>query len=114
MPINKETNNSVIEIFSGDVLEFGQGIYHKLLFCQLKKFVFLMSTNTTSSQNLLNYNWCLKENMDVLANVFLHLLVTSVPTYFFLFDTDIAATCTKNSKEVKEKQTESGIIKCIR
>ena len=31
MPIDKETNNSVIEIFSGDVIKFGQGmafIYH--------------------------------------------------------------------------------------
>ena len=26
MPINKETNNSTIEIFSGDVIQFGQGI----------------------------------------------------------------------------------------
>ena len=25
MPINKETNNSTIEIFSGDVIQFGQG-----------------------------------------------------------------------------------------
>ena len=26
MPIDKETNNSVIEIFSGDVIKFGQGM----------------------------------------------------------------------------------------
>ena len=26
MPVNKETNNSVIEIFSGDVIKFGQGM----------------------------------------------------------------------------------------
>ena len=26
MPIDKETNNSIIEIFSGDVIKFGQGM----------------------------------------------------------------------------------------
>ena len=37
MPVNKETNNSVIEIFSGDVIKFGQGMafifhIHEMIF----------------------------------------------------------------------------------
>ena len=41
MPVNKETNNSVIEIFSGDVIKFGQGMafifhIHNIIFGKKK------------------------------------------------------------------------------
>ena len=31
MRIDKETNNSILEVFSGDVIQFGQGMYN--IFC---------------------------------------------------------------------------------
>ena len=44
MPVNKETNNSVIEIFSGDVIKFGQGmvlIFHvdNIVFGRKRSFI---------------------------------------------------------------------------
>ena len=42
MPVSKETNNSVIEIFSGDVIKFGQGMafifhIHNIIFGKIQK-----------------------------------------------------------------------------
>ena len=57
MPVNKETNNSVIEIFSGDVIKFGQGMalifhIHDIMLNSKTKRSLIICSNASFSCNL--------------------------------------------------------------